>query len=122
VISEKEVISQSQALTDMSLFLQPNRDALTNTMHRYAAWAASALIGWYLLIPPTPPAGDGNNLDSVSSAQAADAGPAKWVRFGVELKSRQDCESERRDLSGDPVVGAQMKQGRCVEGNSPAKP
>jgi hypothetical protein len=74
------------------------------------------------VIPPAPPPSGINNFGGVSSAHADNGSAAKWVRFDSEFKSRQDYEAERGDLIDDPVVGAQMKQGRCVKDDSPAKP
>ena len=46
-----------------------------------------------------------------ASAQAEDPAPPKWVRYGIELKSRHDCEAERSNLSHDPVAGRPNEAG-----------
>jgi hypothetical protein len=63
------------------LFLKSDRDAFQNTLYSYANFAASAMIGWYLLIPPAPPPSGINSFGGVSSAHA-DNGSARRNGFG----------------------------------------
>jgi hypothetical protein len=67
--------------------------------------AAVALVSWYLMLPLQAP-------DEQGTADAAPS-PAASSTFGV-YKSQQDCETERRQLLDDPVVGEKMKSAECL--------
>jgi hypothetical protein len=67
--------------------------------------AALALVGWYLMLPAQAP-------DETGTAIAAPS-PVAGATFAV-YKSQQDCETERRGLLDDPVVGEKMKSAECL--------
>ena len=66
---------------------------------------ALALVGWYLMPPAQAP-------DETGTAIAAPS-PVAGATSAV-YKSQQDCETERRGLLDDPVVGEKMKSAECL--------
>ena len=90
-------------------------------MRSLGTLAASGLLAWYLMVPPASSHDDANSFASPSNAQADDSDMSKWTRFGSELKSKSECETERNGLLNDPVIGRQMKHARCVQDDQPSK-
>jgi hypothetical protein len=62
-----------------------------------------ALLGWFLMLPTTPPqSGDAN------------AAPSPTVSIWNTYKTREACEQDRQLYLDDPVIGPRMHAARCV--------
>jgi hypothetical protein len=66
--------------------------------------AALAFVVWYLMLPAQVPESGTANASPVPIAAST---------FAVYDTAKQ-CESERRQLLDDPVVGARMAYAECV--------
>ncbi len=64
---------------------------------------AIAMVGWYLAVPVRAP-----------EPGTADADPAAPTSVWDYYKTNAQCEQMRMQLSGDPVLGARMKAGKCL--------
>ena len=65
--------------------------------------AALALLGWYLLLPTTPP-----------QSGEANAAPSPTASIWNTYKTREACEQDRLLYLNDPVIGPRMKAAQCV--------
>jgi hypothetical protein len=86
-------------------------------MKALAALALSASLSWHLWIPLNPFLRSAIPSPLPQEAEAAEEKGTsnRWRQFGHDFTRRAQCEAERSGLSQDPVVGEQMRQGRCVE-------
>ena len=72
---------------------------------------ALTILGWYLMLPSTPPvSGDAN------------AAPSPTVSIWNTYRTSDECEKDREVYLEDPVIGPRMKIARCVSSSDEAQP
>lgn len=76
--------------------------------------AAFALVGWYLMVPVKAP-------DESGGSAIASAVPDAASTFAV-YQAEEQCETVRRQLLDDPVVGARMSAAKCLPDGKESAP